>query len=171
MLSNMKEVIGNLAIGIIIIVFFAIMVYLGKKIYKVQTEPIKIEPKKTMPAKQPEAPWWVLKFDAYSPAPVALGVLVAAIIFLYQGYSWLQNGYWSPLPLVTLFASHEFITEYSSWYNTPDSWIGLNKVIRWIFEKIPLSFATIGAGFFVKFMWESSVREYWEKNPRKLSDE
>lgn len=117
-----------------------------------------------------KVPWWVSNADC-SAIPVLLGILVATLIFGYQCFNWLQNGYWLELPLVTLFSSQEFFTNYNSWYNSPDSWLGLNKIIKWLLEKLPLSISAIGVGFFVKFFWETSVQDYLEKNPQKTDEE
>jgi hypothetical protein len=65
----------------------------------------------------------------------------------YQSFLWLQDGFWTEFPL---FAVFNFLFENTSlhqWLIQPQSWLGLQKLITWLLDSIPLSLALIIPGF------------------------
>jgi len=114
-----------------------------------------------------KTPWWVTHSEDVGGSAVGIGLIIAFVIVASQCYQWLQEGYWNAIPILTLFSTADFVTDYSSWYYYPDSWVGVNTVLTWILEKIPLSIAVVGAGYFFKVINEVSVDEYWEKNRKE----
>jgi len=93
----MKAFIGILAIALTIIGFLAIMFYLGKKLYAVHTAPVNHEPKKSIPAKQPQVPWSQL--SGYGK----LGRFAQYVL-----------GYWFLFAMVLMFISGQSIEDISS---------------------------------------------------------
>ena len=75
-------------------------------------------------------------------------LLTAAAVFLYQCYLWLRSGEWVAMPIIVLF---EKIVHPDSafagsalgrWFATPESWLGLHKLI----SGVPLTVALLLLG-------------------------
>lgn len=60
-----------------------------------------------------------------------LMLFVGPAVLAWQGYSWLRTGIWTALPV-----SRAFI--YFEWLMPSTNWVGLQKIIDWIFD-IPTS--------------------------------
>ena len=78
----------------------------------------------------------------------------ATLIFLsgfcligYQVILWLNEGVWTEFPLAVVFNYLFENTALHSWVADPGSWLGLQKVVAWSLENIPLSAALIIPGF------------------------
>ncbi len=88
-------------------------------------------------------------------ALVGLGATLAVLagfgILGYQGVLWLQEGEWTGLPLRVLFEALFENTALHGWLMHPESWIGLQKLVAWMLENIPLSAALIVPGLIVGF--------------------
>ena len=85
-----------------------------------------------------------------------LGLLLSLMVVLsgfgilgYQILIWLQDGVWNALPLMMVF---EFLFENSvlgQWMQNPESWLGLQQVLKWILENTPISLVLIVKGLFL----------------------
>jgi len=75
-------------------------------------------------------------------------ILVAGMgLLIYQVFIWLQSGVWNEYPMLTVF---NFIFENTSihhWLMNPESWIGVQKLLLWFLESIPVSLALMVPGF------------------------
>ena len=60
-------------------------------------------------------------------------LLAGPIIIGWQSYSWLRTGVWTALPISKAF-------QYFEWPIPSTSWLGLQKLIGWVFD-IPTSLA------------------------------
>ncbi|MBC8283822.1 MAG: hypothetical protein H8E32_08425 [Nitrospinae bacterium] len=75
-------------------------------------------------------------------------ILLAGIGLLgYQSLLWLQNGVWTEYPLLTIFNFLFENTPLHQWIINPESWIGMQKLILWFLESIPVSIALMVPGF------------------------
>jgi len=77
-------------------------------------------------------------------------ILILAIGFFLVGYQiglWLLNGVWTEFPLFIVFNFLFENTALHSWIANPESMFGLQLVVTWILENIPLSAALIVPGF------------------------
>ncbi|GJL80275.1 MAG: hypothetical protein NPINA01_32640 [Nitrospinaceae bacterium] len=93
-------------------------------------------------------------FDFICGGLNALFGFLAALIFLsgfgllgYQTLLWLIDGVWTEYPLAIVFNALFENTALHSWVSNPESWYGLQKVVAWTLENIPLSAALIVPGF------------------------
>jgi hypothetical protein len=71
-------------------------------------------------------------------------VIISLCIIGYQGYSFLKSGVWSGIPL-------ELVVNYmpddlASWYYQPKSWLGVQKIVSYVFAFVPLSLLLFLAG-------------------------
>lgn len=76
-------------------------------------------------------------------------ILSGILIFVAQGYIWLKNGEWVEVPFLIVFA---FIPEGShlqSWFNDPQSWHGLHRLVIGALDFIPLSLFLIAIGLLI----------------------
>ena len=82
---------------------------------------------------------------------IALGIMAFASLFLisglglvsYQIFLWIKNGVWSEFSIMVVF---DFLFENSlvaEWLSDPESWFGLQKIVEWLLQNIPLSVALI----------------------------
>ncbi len=79
--------------------------------------------------------------------------LLAGIVLLsYQSLLWLQSGVWTEYPLLTVFNFLFKNTALHQWMVNPESWIGMQKMILWFLESIPISLALMIPGFSIAFM-------------------
>jgi hypothetical protein len=79
-----------------------------------------------------------------------LGILVFAVglsLFGYQALLWLQDGIWTEFPLFVVFNFLFESTALQQWMMQPESWVGLQKMLSWFLESIPLSLALMIPGF------------------------
>jgi len=71
-------------------------------------------------------------------------VLVAGLgLLAYQAFTWLRSGVWTEFPLLVLFNLFFEHSPVQGWLDHPQSWIGLQKVIEWLLNEVPLSLALI----------------------------
>jgi ABC-type cobalamin transport system permease subunit len=68
-------------------------------------------------------------------------ILIGPSTLAWQGYSWLRTGIWTALPISKAF-------QYFEWPIPITSWLGLQKIIDWIFD-IPTSVAVFVLSFIV----------------------
>ena len=71
-------------------------------------------------------------------------VIISLCIIGYQGYSFLKSGVWSGIPL-------ELVVDYmpsdvASWYYQPGNWLGVQKIVSYVFAFVPLSLFLFIAG-------------------------
>jgi hypothetical protein len=64
-----------------------------------------------------------------------LVIFIGPAILCWQGYSWLRTGIWTALPISKTFS-------YFEWPLPSTSWLGLQKMLDWIFD-IPTSLAAL----------------------------
>lgn len=77
---------------------------------------------------------------------VAVGLLVAlagALVFSLQLFGYLRTGAWQSISLLSVVSS------YVPWLNNPQSWFGLNKIVRNAADLLPLSLALLVIGTLV----------------------
>jgi hypothetical protein len=67
-------------------------------------------------------------------------------LFSYQAMLWLQNGTWTEYPLFVVFNFLFDNTAVHQWMVQPESWLGLQKMISWFLESVPLSMALMIPG-------------------------
>ena len=72
-----------------------------------------------------------------------LFVLGGIGLFGIQIYGYLKSGVWTPFPVSGL------IEGFSHWFNDPQNWIGLHRIVRGITDFISLSVASVFVGFFL----------------------
>jgi hypothetical protein len=65
-------------------------------------------------------------------------------VFLKQIYYWLKYGEWvrKPLSILITYLPEDF----SSWLESPHSWLGVHEIIVWSLDKVPFSLFLIVAG-------------------------
>ena len=68
-------------------------------------------------------------------------------VLVYQCFLWLQNGVWTEYDLYTIFNYVFENTEVHQWMINPESWIGIQKLLIWVLEAIPVSLALMVPGF------------------------
>ena len=100
-----------------------------------------------------EARFLVSKLSAVDFICGSLGLMVVfvATLFLlsglglisYQVFLWLKDGVWSEFPIVLVFNFLFENTWLHQWFSNPESWIGLQKVVEWLVENVPLSLVLI----------------------------
>lgn len=82
-------------------------------------------------------------------------------IFGWQIYGWLKYGTWVELPLIL---GVQYIPEgyaIKSWFNHPDSWLGLHRLLVWALETTPITVVLILGGlYFALRMSEDPLREH-----------
>ena len=82
---------------------------------------------------------------------ITLGLMGLTSLFLisglglvaYQIFLWIKEGVWSEFTIMIVF---EFLFEntlVAQWLSNPESWFGLQKIVEWLLQKIPLSAALI----------------------------
>jgi hypothetical protein len=75
-------------------------------------------------------------------------ILLAGIALLsYQSLLWLQSGVWTEYPLLSVFTFIFENTALHQWVINPESWVGMQKLILWVLESIPVSLALMVPGF------------------------
>ena len=80
-------------------------------------------------------------------------ILLAGIGLLsYQSLLWLQSGVWTEYPMLTVFNFLFENTPLHHWMVTPESWIGMQKLLLWVLESIPVSLALMVPGFSITIM-------------------
>ncbi|MGD0301211.1 MAG: hypothetical protein ABSE86_29390 [Bryobacteraceae bacterium] len=65
------------------------------------------------------------------------GMAIAAVVIGWQAYVWLRTGHWPNLSLATAIAPIISGTYFWTWFVTPDAWLGLHTVIKFLFD-LPL---------------------------------
>ncbi len=87
-----------------------------------------------------------------------VGFLAALVFFsglglvAYQIFLWIQNGAWTEYPIFVLFNFVFENTVLHQWINQPDSWFGLQKILIWSMENMPLSLALVVPGLLVSLL-------------------
>lgn len=75
-------------------------------------------------------------------------VLTCIAILGYQGFMYLYQGGWMPLSLRYFLSYTPY--EFYAWVLTPESWIGLHKLVSWTLN-VPLSLFSFLTGYlFIK---------------------
>jgi hypothetical protein len=74
-------------------------------------------------------------------------LLIGFAVLAYQCFLWLQNGVWTEYDLFAVFNYVFENTEFHQWVINPESWIGMQKLLIWFLEAIPLSLALMVPGF------------------------
>lgn len=73
-------------------------------------------------------------------------------ILTYQSFMWLQDGVWSAIPLASAFDYFFQGTALHGWVSQPQSWLGLQEIVKWCLQNIPLSLALVVDGLALIFM-------------------
>jgi hypothetical protein len=79
-------------------------------------------------------------------------LLVGIGLLSYQSFLWLQSGVWTEYPMLTVFNFLFENTPLHHWMVTPESWIGMQKLLLWVLESIPVSLALMVPGFSITIM-------------------
>jgi len=82
---------------------------------------------------------------------IITAIMAFASIFLFSGlglvcyqvFLWMKNGIWSEFPIGVVFNFLFENTFLAQWLSNPESWFGLQKVVEWLLQNIPLSVALI----------------------------
>ena len=61
----------------------------------------------------------------------------------YQVFLWIKDGVWSEFTVMVVFDFLFENTLAAQWLSNPESWFGLQKVVEWLLQNIPLSVALI----------------------------
>ena len=88
------------------------------------------------------------------------GIFGGLAVLIYQGFLWLQKGYWQSIHLFDV-ASDYISNDILNWMQAPSSWVGVSKIFSYIVYDAPLSGVLIIGGFsflMVCVMIEESVR-------------
>ena len=84
-------------------------------------------------------------------ASIILGIMAFASLFLalglglvgYQVFLWIKDGVWSEFATMEVFNFLFENTLLAQWLDNPESWFGLQKIMEWLLQNIPLSVALI----------------------------
>ena len=82
---------------------------------------------------------------------MTIGIMSIASLFLasgmglicYQIFLWIKNGVWSEFAIIEVFNFLFENTIAAQWLINPESWFGLQKMMEWLLQNIPLSAALI----------------------------
>ena len=82
---------------------------------------------------------------------ITVAVMAFASLFLlsglglvsYQVFLWMKDGIWPEFPIEVVFNFLFENTLLAQWLSNPESWFGLQKVVEWLLQNIPLSVALI----------------------------
>ena len=74
-------------------------------------------------------------------------LLIGLGVLAYQCFLWLQNGVWTEYDLFSVFNYIFENTEFHQWMINPESWFGMQKLLIWFLETIPVSLALMVPGF------------------------
>lgn len=88
---------------------------------------------------------------------ISLGLMGLASLFLmcglglvsYQVFLWIKDGAWSEFTIMVVFDFLFENTPVAQWLSNPESWFGLQKIIEWLLQSIPLSAALILPSVFI----------------------
>ena len=87
---------------------------------------------------------------------ITFGIISFASLFLvagiglvsYQIFLWIKDGVWSEFTVKIVFNFLFEGTPVAQWLSNPESWFGLQKILEWLLESIPLSVALIVPSIF-----------------------
>ena len=74
-------------------------------------------------------------------------LLIGLGVLSYQSFLWLKYGVWTEYDLFSVFKYFFENTEIHQWIINPGSWIGMQKLLIWLLESIPVSIALMIPGF------------------------
>jgi len=82
---------------------------------------------------------------------ITLAIMAFASLFLtsglglvgYQVFLWMKDGVWSEFSIEIAFNFLFENTLLAQWLSNPESWLGLQKVVEWLLQNVPLSVALI----------------------------
>lgn len=66
-------------------------------------------------------------------------------VFVYQIIMYLKTGSWGPMPLEVLITYDGTVPSYIN----PEDWVGLNNIVKWVFQNLSISIAGMLAGFWI----------------------
>lgn len=72
--------------------------------------------------------------------------LIGVCFFGWQVVHYLKTGYWTAISIIRLLDVFPSGNSFVSWVQYPQSWFGLHKIIRWIFDVVPLSLFLVAVG-------------------------
>ena len=73
-------------------------------------------------------------------------LLIGLGVLAYQCFLWLQNGVWTEYDLFSVFNYVFENTEVHQWMINPESWFGMQKLLIWFLEAMPVSLALMVPG-------------------------
>jgi hypothetical protein len=73
-------------------------------------------------------------------------------LLAYQVFLWIKDGAWTDYSVFVMFNFLLENTALHQWINQPESWLGLQRILFWLFENTPLSLALIVPGIMVAFL-------------------
>ena len=74
-------------------------------------------------------------------------LLIGLGVLAFQCFLWLKNGVWTEYDLFSVFNYVFENTEVHQWMINPESWFGMQKLLVWFLEAIPVSLALMVPGF------------------------
>jgi hypothetical protein len=78
-------------------------------------------------------------------------------LFGYQVLIWLQDGTWTEFPLFVVFNFLFENTAFHQWMTHPESWLGLQKLLSWVLESVPLSIALMIPGVSIALLMAGTL--------------
>ena len=79
-------------------------------------------------------------------------LLIGFGVLTFQCFLWLQNGVWTEYDLFSVFNYIFENTEFHQWMINPESWFGMQKILIWLLEAIPVSLALMVPGFSIAIL-------------------
>ena len=125
----------------------------AKKFYREVIVNLKGITKKTIFKVSEELRFFISKLTVLDFVCVSITVTVMAFasLFLisglgligYQVFLWMKDGIWPEFSIEVVFNFLFENTLLAQWLSNPESWFGLQKIVEWLLQNIPLSAALI----------------------------
>ena len=125
----------------------------AKKFYREVIVNLKGITKKTIFKVSEELRFFISKLTVldFVCVSIILAVIAFASLFLlsglgligYQVFLWMKDGIWPEFSIEVVFNFLFENTSLAQWLSSPESWFGLQKIVEWLLQNIPLSVALI----------------------------
>ena len=132
---------------------------LAKEFYREVVINLKSISKKTIFKASEELRFFISKLTTLDLFCVSfiLAIMAFAFLFLlsglglvsYQVFLWMKDGIWPEFPIEVVFNFLFENTLLAQWLSNPESWFGLQKIVEWLLQNIPLSVALIIPSFLI----------------------
>ena len=98
--------------------------------------------------------------------------LIAIYIFGHQIYLWFKNGSWEHVSLAVILPPFAE-TPFCKWLINPQDWLGLHRIVSWMFVNIPLALVIFLVAIPI-VVWGQTIEEEAEcgiESPKKEDSE